>query len=115
MDQQHAQVHVALFANGPQPAAQRAGVLFGRQSQKACDMPPRAESPNIADHGDERRGGEEAHAWDRLQERDIRELLGQRREPAFDVAHIRLEYTDLVTRARQRGAHEFRYRGRLAE
>ncbi len=40
MDQKHAQVDVALLADRPEPATQRAGIFLRRQAQKTGKLPP---------------------------------------------------------------------------
>jgi len=111
MDQQHPQVHVALRADRAQPPTEGAGVLPRRQAKEARKVAARVEASNVTDERNEGRRRQEPNPGHGLQECDLRELSGHARELPFDVAHVRLEHTNLVTGARDGGAHQHRHDG----
>ncbi len=101
MDEQHAEVGIAALADRAEPASQPTGMLAGREAEVARNVAARGEALGVADEGDERGGGQEADAGDRLQRGDARRRRGEDRELLLDRVDAVLEVADLGADGRE--------------
>src|SRR5438552_1717838 len=95
VDQEHAEIGVPALADGPQPAAQAARMLTGRQAEVAGEVAPRGEAMRMADEADQRGRGEETDAGDGAQSGDERRRDGERLELLLHGPYTALELADL--------------------
>jgi hypothetical protein len=69
VDQQHLKVRIAALADRAEPPPQAARRLPGREAEVAGEVTSGGKALHVAHEGYERRGGEQAHAPDQLEQR----------------------------------------------
>ena len=88
MDEQHAKVDVALFADPAQASAPAAGMFARGKAQIGRKVAAGGKARDVADEADHRRGGQQSHTGDGAKPFDDGSLSGQRLQMllnAFDA------------------------------
>jgi len=95
VDEEHAQVGVAAFADASQAAGEAAGAFAGGDAEVAGEVAARREAMQVADEGEQRRGGQPSDAGHGAEPAHRGDLSGQEIELALHGLDALLEVADL--------------------
>jgi hypothetical protein len=115
VNQEHSDVHIALFADGSESVTRSAGIFFWRQSHVARKLSTRSKASNVAHQRDQSGRGDKPNPGHCLEQRHVRQIRRQCRELLFDGVHVRLERLDLITRRSEGDVEEHWDRRRLGQ
>ena len=96
VNEEHADVRVALLAYRAEAAGEPARVLARREAEVACEATTALEALGVSDETDEGGGGEEADSGNQPELRRRRNLLGESSELVLRGLDASLELADLL-------------------